>query len=148
MEAFIVKIKNGEIEFYSTWILNNLSLSGKRSRMRMKFLSILDKQYVEFRKYHIELLKDHCSLDEVGNPKVVKKDSRDVFDIIDEEKFHNEYMELALEEFTIEENDQNKEMLIILKTSIEECETEFIGQAALDYEHVCVLFDRIYGQSE
>ncbi|OME55377.1 hypothetical protein BSK59_12925 [Paenibacillus odorifer] len=141
-----MKIKYGEAKFYSEWVLNNLSLSGKHSRMRMKFSNILENKYIEFKNYHLELLKEHCNLDPLGNPIVIEADGKKVYDVIDIALFNQEYAILRNETFTIEENDENKEMLTILKKEIEDVTLELIGESAIEYELVCLLFDDIYSE--
>lgn len=142
-----MKIKNGQIEFFSNWLLNNLQLAGKKNRMRMKFIGILAIKAEEFRKYHLQLLQEHCHLDEQGNPKVIQlENERGQYDVIDQVAFEHDFMELLSEEITIEENDENKMMLVSLKESIEECPKEWSGEEAIEYEQICQRFDDIYAE--
>ena len=141
-----MKIKYGEIDFYYDWLLNNLKLSGKNNRMRMKFLEILQNNKQEYEKHRYQLIKENSRLDENGNIIIlnVDKNGAGEADIIDREKFYKELMELNLEEFVVEENETNKEMLLTLKKCVEECPIEWQGEDALKYEVVCRLFDNIY----
>ncbi|MFC4304099.1 hypothetical protein [Cohnella boryungensis] len=140
-----MKIKNGQIDFYTRWLLNQLKLAGKKNRMRMKFLEILAARGEELRKYHLQLLKEHCSLDEQGNPVIVQAEGEQRrYEVMDELAFEQDFRELLEEAFTIEENEENKEMLLVLKESIEECPETWAGEAAIEYEQICKLFDTIY----
>jgi hypothetical protein len=140
-----MKIKNGQIDFYTRWLLNQLKLAGKKNRMRMKFLETLAARGEELRKYHLQLLKEHCSLDEQGNPVIVQAEGEQGrYEVMDELAFEQDFRELLEETFTIEENEENKEMLLVLKESIEECPEVWAGEAAIEYEQICKLFDTIY----
>lgn len=139
-----MKLLNGELEPVASFLLNELPLAGKRSRMRTKLYTILLAKHEEFRKFHLQLLKEHCNLDENGNPKTVHRGDQEVYDIIDEEAFFKEYQELAHEEVAIEENEENQEMLTVVQGAVEDCPTAFQGQQAVLYERVASLFDHIY----
>ncbi len=140
-----MKIRYADISFVSKWLLDELELEGKRNRMRMKFIKKLAVKYEEFKEYYQEILKESCNLDDERNPKITKDDNnRDVYDIIDMSKFQSEYDQLINETIYIEENEQNKEMLLTIQEAINNCPTPFKGDKAIDYENIASLFDDIY----
>ncbi|QJD83999.1 hypothetical protein [Cohnella herbarum] len=139
-----MRIKYGEIAFYSKWLMNHLSLAGKQSRMRMKFIELLVVKSEELGKYHVQLLKEHCHLDEEGNPRIVEVEGEQArYDVVDSVVFERDFKELLEEEFHIEENEENLEMLLSVRQSIENCPTAWSGDQALEYEMVAKLFDQI-----
>lgn len=139
-----MKIKNGQIDFYSKWLLNHLELGGKQSRMRMKFIELLSGHAEAFRKYHMQLLKEHCHLDENGNPKVIPLDGgRGQYDIVDPIAFEHDLTELCEESFSIAVDETNRDMLLSVKDSVESCPAVWSGDAAVEYELLCKLFDEV-----
>lgn len=139
-----MKLKYGELETVISFLLDELSLVGKNSRMRMRLLNILNTKNDEFHKYHFELLKEHCDLDEYGNPKTIMKDGQGYWDVVDIQAFSKEYEELMLEEVIIEENEENREMLLTVRDAINNCPTAYSGKKAIVYEMVASIFDHIY----
>lgn len=141
-----MKIKYGEIEFYSKWLLEHLTLAGKRSRMRVRLIEILGEHQAKFERFRMDLIKEHAQLDENGDIVVIERDENGSgqADIIDPEAFRSDLQELLLEEFVVEENETNREMLLVLKECVDECPVAWSGQAALEYEAVCRLFEGIY----
>jgi hypothetical protein len=132
----------------SDFLLNELELEGRKNRMRMKFLRILEEKYKEFKQYHWQLLKEHCRLDELGNPKTKKIDGRNVYDVIDEEKFKQEYEDLVNEEVFIAEDEENKKMLLTLQEAIMNCPNKYKGEKALIYDRLYDIFENIYQEDK
>ncbi|MEW9503398.1 hypothetical protein AB1471_16655, partial [Jeotgalibacillus marinus] len=64
-----VEIKN-EILGQAISLLFDLPLKGKQSRQRSKLVKVLDERLKEVAEQEQELLKEHCRLDEEGNPKI------------------------------------------------------------------------------
>jgi hypothetical protein len=143
-----MKFYNGEIMTISEFLLNELELAGKKNRMRMKFLNILAEKYKEFKQYHWQLLKEHCKLDEQGNPKTKKENGQNVYDIIDEDKFKKEYSELVYEEVVIEENEENKKMLLTIRDAIINCPNAYKGEKALVFDRIYEIFENIYQEDK
>ena len=62
-------------------LLYDLSLRGKQSRHRTKFIKLLHERNEEYREDIKQLLKEHCHLDENGEPKIKEDNTYDVKDI-------------------------------------------------------------------
>jgi len=140
-----MKLYNYELEKIIDFLINEFDFAGKQNRMRMKFVKILLEKLQEFKEDHLQILKEYCHLDEKGNPKTYEKDGIQYYDVIDEEKYKKAYQELANEEVIVEENETNKNMLLTLKESVENCHIPFRGEKAILHERLCELFDGIYG---
>lgn len=139
-----MKFYNHELQAIHDFILNELSLSGKQNRMRMKFLKILKPKLSEFEEYHWELLKDHAKLDEHGTPISFEENGKRGFEIKDAAKFQEAYSEFLNENVIVEENEENQEILLTLKESLNNCQTLFYGEKAQLHEYLCEKFDDIY----
>ena len=86
-----VKIKNEKLG-QAISLLFNLSLKGKQSRHRSKFIKILDERLKEVAEQEKDILKEHCHLDEEGNPKT-KNDGQE-WDVTVVEAFSKDRIEL------------------------------------------------------
>lgn len=127
-------IINETIEFFY-----GLKLKGRQSRMRSKLIKLLNERSQEFVEQQQELLKEHCNLDEQGNPKIIKKDGNEVYDIKDLEAYAKDRQELFEEEYIIEGAD-NQLMLKTVREILDECDVELSGRKAVLYDHLCEIF--------
>ncbi|MEW9503424.1 hypothetical protein AB1471_16800, partial [Jeotgalibacillus marinus] len=66
MQVKIINEKLGQV----INLLFDLPLKGKQSRHRSKCIKALDERLKEVAEQEQELLKEHCHLDEEGNPKI------------------------------------------------------------------------------
>ena len=133
-----VTIKNEKLG-QAISLLFDLSLKGKQSRQRSKFIKALDERLKEVAEQEQELLKEHCHLDEEGNPKT--KNNGQEWDVKDVGAFRKDKIELYEEEFVLDGGD-NEEMLKTLKTVLFDCEKEFKGQEAQIYDYLCDQFEK------
>lgn len=119
-------------------LLFDLPLKGKQSRHRTKFIKMLNARLVEYQKDFKELLKEHCNLDEEGNPKT--KNDGQHWDVKDKDAFVVDKKELDEEVFIIE-GANNQEMLKTVKEVLFNCDKEFSGQEAMIYDYICEKFE-------
>ncbi len=132
-----IAIENGRLGQVIN-LLFNLSLKGKQSRHRSKLIKALDTRLTEVAEQEKELLKEHCHLDENGEPK--KKDNDQYWDIKDLDAFTKDKKELYTEEMVIEGGD-NHGMLKTVKEILFDCDVEWSGQEAATYDYLCELFE-------
>lgn len=116
-------------------LLYDLSLKGKESRHRSKFIKLLNERLKEIEEDRIALAKEYSHLDDEGNPIV--KNNR--YDIKDQESFNKELNELYDEVFVIE-GENNKEIIKTVYKIIKNCDKEFSGAEAMTYEY---LYDQL-----
>lgn len=133
-----VKIENQKLG-QAINLLFNLSLRGKQSRHRSKFIKQLEGMLKEFADQEQELLKEHCHLDENGNPKTIDNGTR--WDVRDLEAFVKDKKELYEEERVIEGGDA-QEMLKTVKEVLLNCDKEWSGQEAVIYDYLCEQFEK------
>jgi len=135
-----IRMHNVEIESFANFLLE-LNLKGKDSRMRTRFIRLLQERMELIRGEHSELLKQHSNLDENGNPNIVERDGQKVYDVKDVTEFNKDYNDLMLEQFVIEETESNKEMIKIVREAVVNCDKEFSGQEALVFDRYCEIVE-------
>lgn len=133
----LVKIENAKLG-QAINLLFNLSLKGKQSRHRTKFIKLLDERLKEVAEQENELLKEHCHLDEKGEPKTLDNGTK--WDVKDLEAFSKDKKELYEEELVIDGGDAHG-MLKTVKQVLLECDKEFSGQEAMTYDYLCDQFE-------
>lgn len=136
-----VRIKNSQITEFGQFLLT-LELKGKKSRLRTRFIKLLNEQLRQFNEEHTLLLKEHCHLDEEGNPKTVERDNKQYWDIKDIPSYKQDYNELLEEEFIIEGEDK-RDMLLAVKVAVLDCEKSFSGNEAMLYDQWCDIVENI-----
>ncbi|KYC94358.1 hypothetical protein B4102_3579 [Heyndrickxia sporothermodurans] len=134
-----VKIENQKLG-QAINLLFNLSLKGKQSRHRSKFIKALNEKLNEFAEQEQELLKEHCHLDENGEPKKTEDGTIKVEDIKDIDAFTKDRTELYEEERVFEGGDAQV-MLKTVKDVLLNCEREWSGQEAVIYDYLCEQFE-------
>ncbi|KOS61403.1 hypothetical protein FJQ98_16880 [Lysinibacillus agricola] len=143
-------MKNYEIGELQSFLFN-LILKGKESRMRTRFISLLDNQIELIKKERQLLINDYASKDDKGDIVTETKVINDreemivIFPSIDAEKEAQMQIMLMMDEdFIIEETVDKIEMLKTLQNIILNCDLEFTGQKAVLYDRFCEIFEEIY----
>ncbi len=140
----IIKVENSKIAQVMN-LLYDLSLKGKQSRLRTKFINKLNERLVEYQEDVKALLKEHCHLDEEGNPKT--KNDGEYWDIKDVDAYVKEKKELDSEEFVIEGGNYTG-VLKTVKEILFNCEKEFSGDEAHIYDYICEKFEEAEEENE
>ncbi|MGE6379967.1 DUF1617 family protein [Peribacillus muralis] len=123
----------GSIEF-----LYNLSLKGKQSRHRTRFIKALQEKLQEVSEEEIALLKEYAGEDEEGNPK---KNKQGNFDIKDVQGFKKQQEELFAEQYVCDGGDVSG-MLKTVKDILLNYDEEVSGQVAEVYDYLCEQFEK------
>ncbi len=135
-----LKIKANQIKGFADFLLS-LELKGTKSRMRTRLVKLLDGKLKDVQSEFIEqVVKEHCHLDEEGNPKTKDANGQKHWDIKEDKQgdFDKEYLDLWNETHVIEGED-NKVMFVSVKESVLNCEIAFSGQDAFIYDQWCDL---------
>lgn len=135
-----VEIKNGLLQ-ESIQLLYDLSLKGKQSRHRTRFIKKMAERLKEVEEQRQELLEEHARKDEKG--QAVMKKGGEEFDIPDKNKpkLHKEVEELFKESLVIEGGD-NEETLKTVHTILIDTDKTFSGREAVVYDYLCEQFER------
>lgn len=137
-----MKIRNEEIVGFGNFLMD-LTLKGSSSRMRTRLVKKLQKHLDDVQTEKDEIITIHGILDEDGNVKTKEVDGREVYEIRDNEACMREISELYKEEFVIEENEENRQMLIAVREAVFNCNKEFQGQNAMLYDYYCEIFENL-----
>jgi len=133
-----MKIKNSEISGLADFLAAE-KLSGRASRMRTKFLKLLNESINEIESFRKEMLEEYSKKDDEGNALI--EDNSYVLE--DAEAFNKEYLELMNEDFVIDETASKREMIQHIKRILDNTETEFEGVKAFQYDAWCEAFENL-----
>lgn len=123
-------------------LLFNMKLKGKDSRMRTRLVNEIDN-YIKntLNKEEIQLLMEYGVKDENG--ELIEGENG--FVLIPEKvnDYHTEMNNLINENFVIEENETNKDMLLSVANSIINCDLELNSELAKLWDKWCDQFEDV-----
>lgn len=133
-----VEIENKYLE-HAINLLQDIDLTQKRSRHRTKFVKLLRQGLEEYIEDFRELLKEHCHLDEDGNPKTITKNGQQYWDTKDSSAFDKDKKELDKELYVID-GGNNEKVITTVKKVLEQSNKEYKGLEADIYDYLCDQF--------
>ena len=123
-------------------LLGKLSLKGKQSRHRTKMIKDLVEGVKVYEDQRKEILKEHCNLNEDGEPIIITKGNGEKhYDVKDVDAFSKDDRELLEETYTLEGGNVSG-YLKTMKDVLLECELEWSGHEADIYDYICDEFER------
>lgn len=137
-----ITIKNYELERLISFLLE-FDLPAKHSRMRTRFVRLLNEYLNRFKSEHQDLILKHSYLDEEGNPLVVEEKGMKKYDVKNVAEFNKDYNELLVEKCIIEITEERKEMIAFVKSMILDCEKTFKDEEALMYDRYCEIVESL-----
>lgn len=141
-----MKLFNYELEPFIEF-LYNLKLVDRKSRMRTRFIRLLNEKLQLLEDERLQLIREHARLDENGDPVIIVKDGKQVYDVKDIEKFNQAYMRLLHEEVVIDQTLERKDMLETVKDIVLNCGLEFEGEDQFKYDRWCEIMEQVdYGE--
>lgn len=135
-----VEIQNNQLPAFFN-LLYGLKLKGKQSRHRSKFIKLLADQLTERDESEAVLRKEHCRLDDEGNPQTKETEKGVMWDIIDEAAFEKDVVDLMSEKLVIT-GPQHDETIRTVAEALFDTEEEFAGLEAATYATLCELFEK------
>jgi len=133
-----MKFKNVDINGLAEFLTTE-KLVKKQSRMRTKFLKLLNEAINETEGFRKELLEKYSKKDDEGEALI----DNNSYVLEDAEAFNKEYLELMNEDFVIDETESKREVLQHVKRILENTETEFEGVKAFQYDSWCEAFENL-----
>ena len=133
-----MKIKNSEINGLAEFLASE-KLVKKQSRIRTKFLKLLNESINEIESFRKEMLEKYSKKDDEGEALI----DNNSYVLEDAEAFNKEYVELMSEEFIIDETESKREMLQHIKRILDNTETECEGVKAFQYDSWCEAFENL-----
>jgi len=128
----------------ATEFLYNLTLKGKHSRHRSRFVKAMQEKWKQVVEEEQELLKEYAGVDEEGNPK--KKEDGN-FAIEDVKGFKEQQNELFDEEFILEGGDATG-YLKTVKEIVFDYDGEVSGKTAEIYDYLYEVFENSENREE
>ncbi|MGE7092046.1 hypothetical protein ACQKII_11460 [Lysinibacillus sp. NPDC048646] len=141
-------IKNYEIGELQAFLFN-LILKGKESRMRTRFIKLLEQQLNLVNQERQQLVDEYAEKDKDGEIiytiEIVdgKEIEMPLFSEEAEKEVQQQILTLLHEDFIIEESAEKIEMLHILQDIVLNCDLEFTGKKATLYDRFCEIFEDI-----
>ena len=142
-------IKNYEIGELQSFLFN-LILKGKESRMRTRFIKLLEDQIELLKVERQQLINDYALKDENGEivteTKEINNKEEEIVLFQCEEAEKEAQLQIMLmmnEDFIMEETADKIEMLTVLQSIILNCDLEFTGNKAVLYDRFCEIFEEI-----
>ncbi|WP_246570107.1 hypothetical protein [Lentibacillus saliphilus] len=131
-----VEISNGKIAEIINF-LYELKLARKHSRMRRRFIGLLQERLQLVEEDRKELLKEHSNKDEHGEA-IINDGQYDVKDMV---AFSDDLKELYAEKMAIEGGD-NREMIKTIRQALKKFEdVEYEGKDSEIYDYLCDQFN-------
>lgn len=136
-------MKNFELKVFGEF-LYDLSLKGKDSRMRSRFVALIDAQLQLIQNERDILLRDYAKRDEKGEViTTTDEEGRTMAILSDAPTYNLEISKLMNEDFTIEIKDDNKDMIKTVQEAIFNVDKEFSGFEAESYNRLCEVFEAV-----
>jgi hypothetical protein len=120
-----------------------LKLKGRESRMRTRLVKRMQAHLNLVQDEKDAIIKNYGVLDEEGNVKTKSVNGNEVYEIENQEACEKEIVELFEEEMVIEENEENRQMLMVVGEAVLNCDKIFQGQEAFNYDIYCELFENL-----
>lgn len=141
-----MRFRNYEIKPLGEF-LSSESLAGKNSRMRTRFVNILNEHLIQVvEKERIQLIKEFADKDEKGEIILNDDLNTPLFSNDNLNKFNEEYMILMNEYFHIPYDESTKEMIDIVGRVLLNSETEISGKEATQYDGWCTEFESLFAE--
>lgn len=139
----ILVFKNYELKVFGDF-LYELSLKGRDSRMRSRFISLLEEQLALISKERDMLLQDYAQKDEDGNPVRDTDDKGREFIVIEDTlSFNLEVSKLMQEDFIIEVKNETVEVIKTIQRIVLNVDKEFSGAEAEHYNRFCDILETV-----
>lgn len=143
INIMILVFKNYELKAFGDF-LYELSLKGKDSRMRSRFIAILEEQLRLISNEREILLKDYAKKDDNDEPVRDKDEKGQEFVILeDSTSFNLEVSKLMNEDFIIEVKNEKVEMVKAIQRVVFEVDKEFSGIEAERYNRFCDILETV-----
>ena len=131
---------NSQITNLCTW-LSKVSLAGKDSRVRTRFINSVSVRLNEIEKSRLDLAQEYAQKDENGKPVIVDKNFQ--FEPANLVLFVKELNEIMAESYVLDVLESNRQTLLEIKAIILDTEEKFSQADALWYDNVCEIFEKL-----
>jgi hypothetical protein len=141
-----MKLLNAELAPFTQFLLS-IPLTSTPSRMRSRFIRLVQDRLTEIEQERVSLLTKYSNKSPEGEPLTrTEPDGTTVYDIPPESMplFNKEYTELRSEVFILDETEERADMLRSVRDAILNVEgMTFSGQDAILYDRWCEIVEGI-----
>ena len=143
-----LKIKNYELETLA-YLLYEMKLGGKKSRMRTKLFKILQNHLKDLQEASDALISEYAVHDESGQLVYVDENKTQIqLDMQTGMNYYKEYEILSNEIVVFEVNEANKDMILTVAQSLLDEEIELNKNEATIYDNICEQLEDILAKYE
>lgn len=137
-----LELKRKYVLSLGNWLMN-LSLLGRESRERTKFLEQLNDELAEQEKIRLSIVEKYADKKE-GKPEVKDTPEGTKFSFTPENlaKFNTEYNDYLAEDFVLE-SAGNIQRLKIIKSIVLDTQEKISPSDAFDYDQWCEAFEKV-----
>lgn len=127
-----------------TEFLFSLELPFRQSRLRSKLVKQARMQLKEIEEVRQELIEKYGEKDSEGKVKTESKEDGSMFiPLSDVDGFNNDITELMQEDWIVEENESNKDMLLAAKDIILNYDGVLKGEEAMQFDVYAEVFENL-----
>ncbi|WP_051236779.1 hypothetical protein [Paenibacillus pinihumi] len=142
-----MKLYNYELADFIEFLFH-LKLIDKDSRMRSRLIKLLTEYVRRLQSEYNELLEHYAEKDEQGKLVYEEREEGARVSIRQPEAFQKANQQLLEEEVVIDQTDERKEMLLIVKEAVLNCGIVFEGVEAARYSRWCEIIEEIHYKEE
>jgi hypothetical protein len=137
-----MKVRNSDVKAFVDF-LYDLKLPAKKSRLRSKLVRLGQEHLKNVQVKQNDLLKKFAEYDDEGNMLTSTEGENTIVHLTDTEAYQKELKILLDECWTIDENDENRDMLLAVKGVVLDFDGELEGDEANTYAMVCDALEQV-----
>lgn len=135
-----MKFRNYELNLLAQ-LLFQMKLSGKKSRMRTRFILQVETYLKNTLEPELQVLVEEYGLRDIDNELIPSIEGG--YELIPEkaEEYHKEYNTILEEYYIVEVNETNRDMIQSIAEALLDCEIELSNDEAVLYDRWCEQFE-------
>jgi hypothetical protein len=138
-----MRLPNYMVSSFTEFLLS-LELPFRQSRLRSKLVKQARMQLKEIEEVRQELIEKYGEKDSEGKVKTESKEDGSMFiPLKDVDGFNNDITELMQEDWIVEENESNKDMLLAAKDIILNYDGVLKGEEAMQFDMYAEAFENL-----
>jgi hypothetical protein len=138
-----MRLPNYMVSSFTEFLLS-LELPFRQSRLRSKLVKQARMQLKEIEEIRQELIEKYGEKDSEGKVKTESKEDGSMFiPLKDVDGFNNDITELMQEDWIVEENESNKDMLLAAKDIILNYDGVLKGEEAMQFDVYAEVFENL-----
>lgn len=137
-----MKMSNIELSEFCKFLIKE-ELQGKESRMRTRFIKIAQDRLDEIENERLNLIEKYWKKNEFGEKIIIQENENTKPLLEDENAFINEWIEVLNEEWILDETDERKEFLCVVRNIVINTSQKFKGQEAIFYDKWCEILENM-----